>query len=121
MTSADTAAGMCASGVTRPKRIVSTTWPSSSTSEMLRATPTISAAGSRLCMPSRYAVSVPVGPRPPMSPAAMPAIRNAPDSSLNPQSSRSAPYTYAAIGARTIASTRRCRRLSVSGVCAGER
>ena len=32
------------------------TWPSASTTVMLRATPTITAAGSRLCMPSRYAV-----------------------------------------------------------------
>ena len=58
---------------------------------MLRATPISIAAGSRLCMPSRYAVIVPVDAQAADEPGGDAADENAPDSSLNPQPSRSEP------------------------------
>ncbi len=65
MSSAAVIAENPASGVARPCRIVSMTWPSLRTTVMLRVMPMRTDAGSRLCMPSRYAVAVPARPRPP--------------------------------------------------------
>ena len=60
-------------------------------SEMLRATPTINAAGSSACIPSRKTETIRCVPRPPTAPATTPPMRKAPASSVNPQPRRRAP------------------------------
>src|SRR4029079_8804727 len=74
-------------------------------------------------MPSSYATAVSATPRPPSNPATTPAIRNPPESSLNPQPSATDPYTYAAIGATAMGRMTHsaARALSSADVPSGSR